>query len=293
MFGYSVALAFVCASVRGCVFSSSRLSEAVPVSFEPSSAKAVLLANDTELSVAPKTRQQKFEKKHFVDGETPVMQSDPVTKSATSRKLSHNVLLRVLPASVFSRHLPSSSNFASVICVSEQVLGVARLEGLLPPDPNATLIGHVKRLGPPTDPAGVPNPHSSDIPAVSKVLNPSDAIKQEDVREELSESGHASVIGLDGVPEGQMIIVGEADRVEDWDVAQYVFWIGKWTAIRIHDHLYRLTISADSKSTKVTQDIPPLNTSMWVVLWYNPASCLHLSVTVNLGRLCLLMLWLG
>jgi peroxin-1 len=167
------------------------------------------------------------ETKHLGNRETPATKSDAVTKSATSGKLSHNVLLRVLPATVFSRHLPSSSNFASVIYVSEQMLSVARLEGLLPPDPNVALVGHVKRLDPPTDPAGVSNPPSLDAPAKAKVLNPSEAIKQEDVKEELSKSGPVNVIGLDGVPECQMIIVGEVDGVEDWDVAQYVFWIGK------------------------------------------------------------------
>ncbi|KAH9996691.1 P-loop containing nucleoside triphosphate hydrolase protein [Russula compacta] len=174
------------------------------LSFEPSSARAVLLANDTELSVAPKTRRQQMsEKKHLVSGETPVVKSD-ISTTSTAGRLSHSVLLRVLPASVFSHNLPSPPDFASVVYVSEQILSVARLEGSLPSDPNITLIGNVKRLDPPTDPA--------NAAAVAKVLNPGEATKREDVKEEQSKASHVRVIGLDSMPEGQMIVLEWMDK---------------------------------------------------------------------------------
>ena len=209
-------------SVRGCIFSHPDSAEPIPVSFEPSSAKAVLLANDTELSVAPKTRrQQNSENKHRVNGETPGGMSDPAAKFPSTGKPSHSVLLRVLPASLLPHNLPIPSNFTSVIYVSKQMLSSARLEGLLPSDPNAFLIGNVKRLVPPTDPAAnASNLTPSDEPTVAKMLNPGDAAKRGDVQEEQSKSGHVRVIGLDGVPEGQMIIVGGVGEVEDWDVVQ-------------------------------------------------------------------------
>jgi peroxin-1 len=192
------------------------------VSFEPSSAKAVLLANDTELSVAPKTRrQQNSENERLVNGENPVVvKSDPATKYPSAGKPSHSVLLRVLPLSVFPHDLPSPSDLTSVIYVSEQMLSVARLEGLLPHDPNATLIAHTKCLVPPPDPADATKLPPSDEPAVARVLNPSEVTKREDANEEASKAEHLRVVGLAGVPEDQMIIVGGVHGVEDWDVIQ-------------------------------------------------------------------------
>ena len=209
-------------SVRGSTFFHPDSAKTIPVSFEPSSAKAVLLANDTELSVAPKTRrQQNSENKHLVNGETPGGKSDPAAKIPSAVKPSHSVLLRVLPTPVLQHDLPTPSNFTSVIYVSKRMLRSARLEGLLPSDPNAILIGNVKRLVPPTDPAAnASNLAPSDAPAVAKVLNPGEAAKREGVQEEQSSSGHVRVLGLDGVPEGQMIIIGGVGEVEDWDVVQ-------------------------------------------------------------------------
>ena len=194
-------------------------TKVISVSFEPSSAKAVLLTNDTELSVAPKTRRQWNSEKNIVNGENPVMKSDP---SPTARTPSHTVLLRVLPASMFSDHLPSLLDFGSVIFVSQRMLSVARLQGLLPSDPKTTLIADVKRLDPPTDPAGAANPSPSDATPIAKVLNPSEATKREDVKEELSKVGHVRVVGIDCVLEGQMVVVGDVDGVGDWDVVRQV-----------------------------------------------------------------------
>ncbi|KAI0280178.1 AAA-domain-containing protein [Russula aff. rugulosa BPL654] len=208
------------------------------LSFEPSSAKAVLLTNDTELSVAPKTRRQWNSEKHIINGENTVMKSDPAMTSPTPRTPSYTVLLRVLPASVFSDHLPSLLDLGSVIFVSQRMLSVARLEGLLPSDPKATLIADVKRFDPPTDPAGTANPSPSDAAPIAKVLNPSEATKREDVNEELSKVDHVRVVGMDGVLEGQMIIVGGVDGVEDWDVV-------------------RLSVYTDSESTQAALDLPP------------------------------------
>jgi peroxin-1 len=190
------------------------------VSFEPSSAKAVLLANDTELSVAPKTRrQQNSENERLVNGENPAVKSDPATRYPSADKPSHSVLLRVLPLSVFLHDLPSPSDLTSVIYVSEQMLSVARLEGSLPHDPIATLSAHVKRLVPPSDPEDATSLPSSDTPAVARVLNPSEVTKREDVKE-ASKVEHLNVVGLAGVPADQMIIVGGVHGVEDWDVVQ-------------------------------------------------------------------------
>jgi hypothetical protein len=100
------------------------------------------------------------------------------------------------------------------------MLSVYRLDGLLPPDPKMSLVADVKRLSPPTDPTDS-NPPSPDIPAVAKVLNPSEANKR-DVTEIPNEDGKVKLVGLDGVPEGQIIIVGGVDSVEDWDVVRYV-----------------------------------------------------------------------
>jgi peroxin-1 len=105
--------------------------------------------------------------------------------------------------------------------------GAARLEGLLPSDPKTTLIADVKRLDPPTDPAGATNPSPSDAAPIAKVLNPSEATKREDVQEELSTVGHVRVVGMDGVLGGQMIIVGGVDGVEDWDVVRQVLGSGR------------------------------------------------------------------
>jgi len=102
------------------------------------------------------------------------------------------------------------------------MLSFARLEGLLPSDPKTTLIADVKRLDPPTDPAGAANPSPSDAAPVAKVLNPSEVTKREDVKEELSEVGHVRVVGIDCVLEGQMTIVAGVDGVEDWDVVRQV-----------------------------------------------------------------------
>lgn len=205
------------------------------LSFEPSSAKAVLLANDTELSVAPKTRHhQNSEKKQLVKSETSVTSPNTATKPL-SQKPSHSVLLRVLPSSAFSYHLPSPPDLVSVGYVSKTMLSVYRLDGLLPPDPKMSLVADVKRLSPPTDPTDS-NPPSPDIPAVAKVLNPSEANKR-DVTEIPNEDGKVKLVGLDGVPEGQIIIVGGVDSVEDWDVV-------------------RVTISADTESPIAGLDIP-------------------------------------
>ena len=222
MFGYSAALVSVYVSVRDCLFLHLHNAKAISVSFEPSSAKAVLLSNDTELSVAPKTRRQWDSEKHVANGRNPVMKSDPAITSPTARTPSYTVFLRVLPASMFSDHLPSLPDFGSVVFVSQRMLSVARLEDLLPSDPKTTLIADVKRLDPPTDPAGAANPSPSDALPIAKVLNPNEATKREDdVKEELSK-GHVRVIGIDGVPDGQMIIVGGVDGVDDWDVVRQV-----------------------------------------------------------------------
>lgn len=151
-------------------------------------------------------------------GETSVTKSGPATQYLVG-KSSHSVLLRVLPQSVFPRHLPNPPDLASVIYVSEHMLNVARLEGLLPSVPNTALLGDVKRLIPPTDPADA-SPPSSDAPPVAKVLNPSEATKREDIKEEPRKNGIVKVIGLDGIPEGQMIAVGGVDGVSDWDVVR-------------------------------------------------------------------------
>lgn len=227
MFGYSGALVSVCAFVRGCLFFDPHNAKVISVSFEPSSAKAVLLTNDTELSVAPKTRRQWDSEKHIVNGENIVMKPDPAMASPTARAPSYTVLLRVLPASMFLDHLPSLQDFGSVIFVSQRMLSVARLEGLLPSDPKTTLIADVKRLDPPTDPAVAANPSPSDAAPIAKVLNPSEASKREDVKEELSKVSHVRVVGMDGVLEGQMIVVGGVDGVEDWDVVRQVLGSGR------------------------------------------------------------------
>jgi peroxin-1 len=202
-------------------------AEANSVSFEPSSARAVLLSNETELSVAPKTRRQWNSEKHIVNGDTPVAKSDLAMASSTARKPSYAVFLRVLPASVFAHHLPSPPDFGSLVFVSQRMLSIARLEGLLPSDPNTTFVADVKRLNPPTDPTGSANLPPSDATATAKVLNPSEATKREDVRDELSKVGHLRVIGVDVVPGGQMIIVGGIDGVEDWDVVRQVLISGR------------------------------------------------------------------
>jgi peroxin-1 len=227
MFGYSAALVSVYAFVRGCLFFDPRNAEVVSVSFEPSSAKAVLLTNDTELSVAPKTRRQWNSEEHIVDGENSVMKPDPAVTSPTVQTPSYTALLRVLPTSMFSDHLPSQLEYGSVIFVSQRMLSVARLEGSLPSDPKTTLIADVKRLDPPTDPAGTANPSPSDAAPIAKVLNPSEATKREDVKEELSRVGLVRVVGMDGVLEGQMIIIGGVDGVEDWDVVRQVLCSGR------------------------------------------------------------------
>ena len=100
------------------------------------------------------------------------------------------------------------------------MLSVARLDGSLPHDPNATFNARVKRLVPPTDPADATNLPLSDAPAVARVLNPSEATKREDVKEEHSKAEHVRVIGLACVPGGQMTIIGGMRDVEDWDVVQ-------------------------------------------------------------------------
>jgi peroxin-1 len=197
-------------------------AKVISVSFEPSSAKAVLLSNDTELSVAPKIRRQWNSEKNIVNGENPVMKSDPAMTSPTARTPSYTVLLRILPASMFPDHLPSLPDFGSVIFVSQRMLSVARLEGLLPSDPKTTLIADVKRLDPPTDPAGAANLSLSDAAPIAKVLNPSEATKREGAKEEPLKVGHVRVVGMDGVLEGQMVIVGGVDGVEDWDVVRQV-----------------------------------------------------------------------
>lgn len=208
-------------------FFHPRNAKVISVSFEPSSAKAVFLTNDTELSVAPKTRRQWNSEKHIVNGENPIMKSDPAMTSPTARTPSYTVLLRVLPTSMFLDHLPSLLDFGSVIFVSQRMLSVARLEGLLPSDPKTSLIADVERLNPPTDPASAANPSPSDTAPIAKVLNPSEATKREDVQEELSKAGHVRVVGMDGVLEGQMIIVGGVDGVEDWDVVRQVLGSGR------------------------------------------------------------------
>jgi peroxin-1 len=209
------------------IFFHPRNAKDISVSFEPSSAKAVFLTNDTELSVAPKTRRQWNSEKHIVNGENPIMKSDPAMTSPTARTPSYTVLLRVLPTSMFLDHLPSLLDSGSVIFVSQRMLSVARLEGLLPSDPKTSLIADVKRLDPPTDPAGAANPSPSDAAPIAKVLNPSEATKREDVQEELSKAGHVRVVGMDGVLEGRMIIFGGVDGVEDWDVVRQVLGSGR------------------------------------------------------------------
>ncbi|KAI9441226.1 AAA-domain-containing protein [Lactarius indigo] len=197
------------------------------LSFEPSSAKAVLLANDTELSVAPKTRrQQNSEKNRPVKSETPVAGPNSATKSSVSKGPSHSVLLRVLPASVFSYLLPSPPDLASIGYVSEQMLGVYRLDGIPPSDHKTSLSGDVKRLSPPTDPTDS-NPPPPDIPAVAKVLNPSESTKRVDVTKVPNENCKVKLVGINNVPEGQIIIVGGVDGVEDWDVVRTTYrWSG-------------------------------------------------------------------
>jgi peroxin-1 len=155
------------------------------------------------------------------------MKSDPAMTSPTARTPSYTVLLRVLPTSMFLDHLPSLLDSGSVIFVSQRMLSVARLEGLLPSDPKTSLIADVKRLDPPTDPAGAANPSPSDAAPIAKVLNPSEATKREDVQEELSKAGHVRVVGMDGVLEGRMIIFGGVDGVEDWDVVRQVLGSGR------------------------------------------------------------------
>ncbi len=162
---------------------------------------------------------QNSDKKHLVKSETPVTNPNSATKSPVSQRPSHSVLLRVLPASVFSYLLPSPPDLASVGYVSETMLGVYRLDGLLPPDPKTSLVGDVKRLSPPTDPTDS-NPPPPDIPAVAKVLNPSEATKRADVTKVPNEDGKVKLVGIDSVPEGQIIIVGGGDGVEDWDVVR-------------------------------------------------------------------------
>lgn len=255
MFGYSVALVFVYVSVRGSIMFRFHSAEAVSVSFEPSSTRAVLLANDTELSVAPKTRRQQRKSEALVNGESPVVKSEQAMKSPPAGKRPHGVLLRVLPSSVFSHHLPSSSEFTSVIYVSGRMLCDARLEDLLPSDPNTILIGRVKRLDPPTDPEPASNPPSSDAPAVAKVLNPNEATKREDAKGEPSRAGKVRVIGLEIIPEGQTIIVGGVDGVQDWDVVRQVLSTGKQNNNR-NSWPSRLTVSADSEVTKTALDTP-------------------------------------
>ncbi len=222
MFGYSAALVSAYVFVRSCLLFHPHNAEVISVSFEPSSAKAVLLTNDTELSVAPQTRHQWNSEKRIANGENPLAKSDLAMTSPATGTPSYTALHRVLPASMFSDHLPSLPDFGSVIFVSRRMLSVARLEGLLPPDPKTTLIADVKRLGPPTDPAVATNPPPSDPAPVAKVLNPSEATKREDVKEELLQVGHVRVVGIDGVLEGQVVIAGDVDGVEDWDVVRQV-----------------------------------------------------------------------
>jgi len=101
------------------------------------------------------------------------------------------------------------------------MLSIYRLDGLLPPDPQTSLVGDVKRLSPPTDPTDS-NPPPPNLSAVAKVLNPSEATKRDDVTKIPNEDGKLKLVGIDNVPEGQIIIVGGVDGVEDWDVVRCV-----------------------------------------------------------------------
>jgi len=127
----------------------------------------------------------------------------------------------VLPASVFSYTLPVPPDLTSIGYVSETMLSIYRLDGLLPPDPQTSLVGDVKRLSPPTDPTDS-NPPPPNLSAVAKVLNPSEATKRDDVTKIPNEDGKLKLVGIDNVPEGQIIIVGGVDGVEDWDVVRCV-----------------------------------------------------------------------
>ncbi|KAI0262607.1 AAA-domain-containing protein [Gloeopeniophorella convolvens] len=208
------------------------------LSLDPSSAKAVLLANDTELSIAPKTRRPpNSEKKPLVGGAASAANAAPAAAVPSAKKPAHSVLLRALPASIFSHPLPGPADLTTVVYVSEQMLRAARLEGTLPSDSDTVLVGDVKRLAPPTDPSETNKP-PAEAPAVPKVLNASEAAKREEKKkDEEAKDTSVRVIGLDDVPEGQVVIVGGVDAVEDWDVV-------------------RLSISTDSASSKAGQDLP-------------------------------------
>jgi len=278
MSGYLAALVSVYVFVRGCLVLHPHNAEVISVSFEPSSSKAVFLTNDTELSVAPKTRRPWNSEKQIVNGENPVTKSDPAMTSPTARTPSCTVLLRVLPASMFPDHLPSLPVFGSVIFVSQWMLSVARLEGLLPSDPETTLIADVKRLDPPPEPAGAPNPPPSDAAPIARVLNPVEAKKREVVKEEILEDGHVRVVGTDGVQGGQMIIVGGVAGVEDWDVVRQVLGSGGRN-VRTHDCLCRLSVYADLESTQAALDLPPS-----AVAWVSKMQSVYLLILISRSR---------
>ena len=157
MFGYSATLVSVCAFVLYVVAyvsipttlksSQFRLNRPLrKLSYSP--------MTPNSLSRPKKTRRQWNSEKYIVNGENTIVKSDPAMTYYTPRTPSYTVLFCILPASVFSDHRPSLLDIGSVIFVSQRMLSVARLEGLLPSDPKATLIAYVKRLDPPTDPAG-------------------------------------------------------------------------------------------------------------------------------------------
>ncbi|KAI0053237.1 AAA-domain-containing protein [Auriscalpium vulgare] len=179
------------------------------LSLDPSDASALLLTADTEVSIAPKSRRPATKRS---SAQSPTTTSASTFASPPAPPASAPppvLLLRFLPISVLPHALPAPSDLSSIVYISAYTLRQISAHD--------NFVGVITRLPPPIDPADA-NPDA--LEPVAKLLNPAEAAKRDEwekVRKEMQKGG-VRIVGIEALGEGQVVIVGGVDGVNDWDL---------------------------------------------------------------------------
>jgi hypothetical protein len=129
----------------------------------------------------------------------------------------------VLPASLVDG-LPEAGE-DPLACVAPTLLVRAARRGLLPPySPSVAYSARILPLKAPADPEDAPAQSQSQSPVADKVLDLGRAGKGEG--EPRAREARVRVVGVQGVPEGQLVIVGGTDRstgdAGEWELVRCV-----------------------------------------------------------------------
>ncbi|PCH34751.1 AAA-domain-containing protein [Wolfiporia cocos MD-104 SS10] len=227
-----VRVAVVGQEVDVWVFGRTRVRLKVVALNSSASGNALLLAQNTEVSIAPKPHKRGratlrvangHTKQHGtngkVDGVNGINQSDEPARISAKK---HTRILRVLPHQLFNAQLSTDESEVPRGYVSNAALAAAHGKLSSPSSWRAL----VRRLKPPTDPTQEQSSTAAIAPPTPRVLIPNGSSAA--AKSAMSETAQKGEVVLTysanvPVPDGHVIFIGAVEGVDDWDLVSVTF----------------------------------------------------------------------